>query len=277
MQDYRRWARLLICLSCLIASGCRKERGTPQGASAPPATQPAQHAQLTIAAAADLKFALEQIVQAFHKQHPDASINVSFGSSGNFYSQLSNKAPFDVFLSADASYPDKLVAAGIGDRSSEFPYAVGRIVIWVPNNSALDIPNRGFDALRSRDLRKLAIANPQHAPYGRAAEAALKAHHAWDELQGRIVLGENIAQTAQFVQTGSVDAGIIALSLALAPSLKSAGRYYLIPQSDHPPIRQAGLILPWARDRGTAEAFRDFITGPEGRSILKAYGFEPPG
>ncbi|HXE55145.1 MAG TPA: molybdate ABC transporter substrate-binding protein [Tepidisphaeraceae bacterium] len=259
----------LFCALMMTGSGCRKQSASESQAGSQTGTP-----ELRIAAASDLKFALDQISNEFRREHPQIAVQITYGSSGNFYSQLINKAPFDLYLSADVSYPRKLIDAGIGEHSAMFPYAVGRIVIWVPNDSPLDIGKLGFAALRDPGMRKIAIANPAHAPYGRAAQAALQFHEMWDSLQPKLVFGENIAQTAQFVQTGAADAGIIALSLAIAPSMKSAGRYYLIPKDEYPPLEQAGLILPWARDRSAAEAFRAFLTGPSGQAILKKFGFD---
>jgi len=203
-------------------------------------------------------------------------INVTYGSSGNFFAQIQNKAPFDLFLSADVSYPQKLVETGLAEKDSVFVYAVGRIVLWVPNDSKVDV-QEGLKVLRDPYVKRVSIANPQHAPYGRAAEAALKANHLWDELQPKLVLGENIAQTAQFVQSGSADTGIIALSLALAPAMKSSGRYYLISQDNYARLEQGGVILNQARDQAAAREFKAFVTGKESCAVLRAYGFSTPG
>ena len=252
--------------------GCDQKKETPHEA----ATQPAAAHTLTIAAAADLRFAMDDLLARYRAARPDTIVNVTYGSSGNFYAQLQNKAPFDLFLSADIGYPQKLVDAGLADQNSVFVYAVGRIVLWVPNDSKVDV-QKGWKALLDPKIRKVAIANPQHAPYGRAAQAALKANSLWDALQPKLVLGENIAQTAQFVQSGSADAGIIALSLALAPAVKNSGRYYLIPQDDYPRLEQAGVILKASKDPAAANEFRTFLTGADSRAVLKTYGFSIPG
>ena len=201
---------------------------------------------------------------------------ITYGSSGNFFSQLSNKAPFDLFFSADIGYPRKLIDQGLADRGAEFIYAVGRIVLWIPNSSALNTSKLGLDALTAPSVKKLAIANPQHAPYGRAAEAALRKRNLWEKVQGKLVLGENIAQTAQFVESGSADAGIIALSLALSPQLKTKGRFWIVPLDDYPKIEQAGVVLSYAAHPQAAELFRQFITSADGRAILDRYGLEAP-
>jgi molybdate transport system substrate-binding protein len=216
------------------------------------------------------------LVTRYRQIHPDTTIDVTYGSSGNFYAQLQNQAPFDLFLSADVSYPRKLVEGGLAEPDSVFVYAVGRIVLWVPNDSKVDL-GEGLKALLDPSVKKIAIANPQHAPYGRAAEAALKTHSLWDSVQSRLVTGENIAQAAQFVQSGSADAGIIALSLALAPPMKSRGRYSLIASDDYPRLEQGGVILKAAADPPAARQFKGFITGTDSRAVLKGYGFGMPG
>jgi molybdate transport system substrate-binding protein len=232
---------------------------------------------LRVAAAADLKFALDEIIQAFHGHHSDIKTQVTYGSSGNFFAQLSNRAPFDLFLSADVDYPRKLSAQGLAIKETEFVYAVGRIVVWVPRQSALNLERLGIQALVDPSVRKVAIANPKHAPYGRAAEVAMKTLGVYAEVQERLVLGENIAQTAQFIQTGAADIGIIALALALAPALREDGRYWEIPLDAYPRMDQGGVILSWAKDIAAAQALRAFVLGPEGKDLLRRYGFFLPG
>ena len=265
-----------ILLCCLMAAcGCRRERSSSDGAATQPATENRQ--QLNIAAAADLQFALDELAARFRQSHRDADIRITYGSSGNLFAQLSNKAPFDLFFSADLGYPRKLAEQGLAESGSEFVYGVGRIVLWVPKGSGLDISTRGLEALTDPAVKKMAIANPQHAPYGRAAEAALKKHDLWQKLIGKLVLGENIAQAAQYAQSGTADAGIIAQSLALAPRMQSQGRYWLVPQEDYPKIEQAGVILSYTAHRQAAEEFRQFVIGPDGRAILARHGFVEPG
>jgi molybdate transport system substrate-binding protein len=229
-----------------------------------------------VAAAADLKFALDDLISHFERRHPDIAVKATYGSSGNFFAQLSNKAPFDIFFSADIDYPRKLIGEGLAASDSEFLYAVGRIVVWVPDASPLDLEKLGIRAVADPSVRKVAIANPQHAPYGRAAEAALKKLGVYASVKDRLVLGENIAQTAQFVETGAADIGLIALSLAKAPSMQGKGRYWPVPLESYPPLRQGGVILSWAKDREATRLLRDFVTGEEGRRILAGYGFELP-
>jgi molybdate transport system substrate-binding protein len=225
--------------------------------------------KVSIAAAADLRFALEEVSREFRAAHPDVDLAIAYGSSGNFYAQIRNQAPFDVFLSADVEYPRKLVQDGIGARDSLFVYAVGRIVVWVPASSPLDPAT----ALRAASVRHVAIANPRHAPYGRAAEAALRSLGVYDGVAGKLVLGENVAQTLQFVQSGAADVGIVALSLALAPPVRGQGRYWEVPLEAYPKIEQGGVIL---KESKAAREFRSFLMAAGGRRILKEYGFFLP-
>ncbi len=229
-----------------------------------------------VAASADLKFALDESNTAFRAKHPDITVQVSYGSSGNFFAQLSNRAPFDMFFSADVDYPRQLIAQGLAVKDTEFLYAVGRLVVWVPRTSALDLARLGIHALADPSIRKIAIANPKHAPYGRAAEAAMKSLGVYETVRERLVFGENIAQTAQFVQTGAADIGIIALSLAIAPALKGEGQYWEVPLESYPRIEQGGVIVSWATDVPAAQAVRAFVLGAEGRAILHQYGFFLP-
>lgn len=260
--------RCAIVIALFAYGGCKK--------SGPSNSVESKNRQLNIAAAADLKFALDDIAAQFRKPHPDIDVRITYGSSGNFYSQLTNRAPFDLFLSADETYVDKLSEAGLAGKGSKFLYAVGQIVLWVPKNSPLDLEKLGLSAVAEPSVRKLAIANPQHAPYGRAAETALRTHQLWEKVQEKLVMGENIAQTAQFAQSGVVDAAIIALSLARSPMLHDSGRYMIIRPEDYPPLRQAGIILSGARDASDAEQFRQFLTSGDSRQILRNYGFGPP-
>jgi molybdate transport system substrate-binding protein len=219
-------------------------------------------AHLTVAAAADLQFALNEIAEEFRASHPGVDLRVVYGSSGNFYTQIQNGAPFDLFLSADVEYAKRLAARS----DAVFQYAVGRIVVWVPPGSRLD----PAAALRDPELRHLAIANPEHAPYGRAAVAALQSMGLYDVLKLKLVLGENIAQTFQFAQTGAADAGIVALSLVMAPQARGEGRYWEIPQSSYSPLEQGGVLL---HDTTAAREFRDALLSPGGRRTLARYGF----
>ncbi len=230
---------------------------------------------LTIAAAADLKFALDDLVKQFEEKYPPTKVNVTYGSSGNFFAQFQNGAPFDLFFSADIGYPRKLAEKGLG-ADDVFLYAIGCIVVWAPKDSPVAVDKLGIKALLEPSIRKIAVANPEHAPYGRAAVAALKALNVYDQVASRLVYGENIAQTAQFVQSGAADVGILALSLAVAPQMRDAGRFWQVPLDAYPRMEQGGIILKSTKNLETARAFRDFVLGDHGREVLKHYGFYLP-
>jgi molybdate transport system substrate-binding protein len=259
----------LLAVPLIAAAGCGKLH--EKGQSSEQATR-----EVRVAAAADLNYAFDELAQEFQKLHPEIKVTVSYGSSGNFYAQLSNKAPFDLFLSADIEYPRKLIENGLASEQPEFVYALGHIVIWVPNRSKLDLDNLGINVLSDPSVKKLAIANPKFAPYGRAAEAALKKLGVYDEVKDRLVLGDNIAQTAQFVESGAADIGIIAQSLALAPPMRDKGRYWPIPVDDYPRLEQAGIILNWVKDKEATETLRAFMGSMDGKAILEKYGFTLP-
>ena len=233
--------------------------------------------QVAIAAAADLKFALDEAAAEFRKSRTDIQIDVSYGSSGNFYSQLTNHAPFDLYLSADVEYPRRLTREGLAMPDSEFVYAIGRIVVWAPKGSAIDVERLGVEALKHPSVTHIAIANPQHAPYGRAAEAAMRALGVYETARPELVFGENVAQTLQFVQSGSAEVGIVALSLALSPTVRSQGRYWEIPLDKHPRMEQGGVILKWAKDADAAREVRTFLVSAQARAVFKRYGFLLPG
>ena len=239
-------------------------------------TEPPKARTLTVAAASDLKFALDEAIRQFKLQNAAIDIQPIYGSSGNFYTQITNNAPFDVFMSADMEYPRRLASGGLTMADGEFEYGVGRIVVWVGGASSLDVSRDGLRALTGAAVHHVAIANPEHAPYGRAAIAALKTAGLEEAVRPKLVNGENVAQALQFVQTGAADAGIVALSLALTPGGKS-GRWFEIPQTDYPPLKQGGTILKWAADPAMARALRAFVIGADGRTILQQFGFSPPG
>jgi molybdate transport system substrate-binding protein len=229
---------------------------------------------ITIAAAADLTFAIKEIVPQFEKESGD-SVKLSFGSSGNYFAQIQNGAPYDMFFSADIGYPKKLEAAGLTEAGTMYEYAVGKIVLWVLNQSPLDV-SKGLAVLTDARINKIAIADPAHAPYGRAAVEALKNDKLYDEVKAKLVQGENIAQTAQFVQSGGADIGILALSLALAPTLQKQGRCGAIPDTLYPPIVQAAVVLKASKEKAAAEAFIAFLKKPETVALMKRYGFAIP-
>lgn len=231
---------------------------------------------LSVAAAADLKYALDELLAAYRARAPGVEVRVSYGSSGSFFAQLASGAPFDLFLSADLSYPRKLVEAGLADRADLFPYAVGRLAVWVPSASGLDLGRLGLRALADPSVRRIAIANPRHAPYGRAAEEALRSAGILEAVRGRLVFGENVSQAAQFVQSGNADAGILALSLALVPAMQAEGRFWEIPEDAFPRMEQGGVVLASSRESRAARDLAAFVTSPEGRATLARWGFRLP-
>jgi len=228
--------------------------------------------EFTVAAAADLQFAMQDVVARFQKE-TGKSVKVVYGSSGNFFQQLQNGAPFDMFFSANLDYPKKLEAAGLTVAGSYYQYAKGRIVTWVPNESKLDV-SAGLQVLLDPAVKKIAVANPQHAPYGQAAVAAMQKENVYDKVKDKFVLGENISQAASFVVAGSADAGIVALSLALSPNMKDKGRYAEIPATDYPPIEQACVILKSSKDQDTAQRFLSFLKTAAVSDLLRGYGFD---
>ena len=230
--------------------------------------------EITIAAAADLNFVFRELVAEYEKSTGDR-VRLSFGSSGNFYAQIQNGAPFDLYFSADIAYPRKLEEAGLTVPGSLYPYAVGRIVLWAGKDSRLDL-SKGLEILREPTIKKIAIANPKHAPYGRAAVAAMEQAQVYDRVKDKLVLGENISQAAQFVESGAADVGIIALSLALAPPMQAAGHYWEIPADSYPPLEQGAVILMGGKNQERAKAFLAFVQGAEGQAMMKRYGFIGP-
>lgn len=230
--------------------------------------------ELAIAAASDLNFAMKDLTGLYEKQ-TGQHIKLSLGSSGNFFAQIENGAPFDLYFSADIGYPKKLEQAGLTVPGSLYRYAVGRIVFWVPTESRVDI-NAGPDALRNPSIRKIAIANPKHAPYGRAAVSAMNHFKVYDLVKDKLVLAENISQAAQFVESGASDFGIIALSLALAPTMKAAGHYWEVPSDAHPPLEQGVVILKSSKNQEGAARFLEFMKGAKGQEIMRKYGFTLP-
>lgn len=236
----------------------------------------ASAAEINVAAASDLRFALDELVTEFQANQSAIKVKVTYGSSGTFFAQLKNKAPFDLYFSADVAYPKKLSDAGLALDTNVFLYAVGRLVVWVPKQSSIKVKQLGIQSLLEPSVKKVAIANPEHAPYGVAAVGALKALKVYDAVKPKLVYGDNIAQTAQFIQSGSADIGIIALSLAIAPQMREEGRYWQIPLEAYPKMEQGGMILSWTKEAKACRTFRDFVLGEHGREVLKRYGFFLP-
>jgi molybdate transport system substrate-binding protein len=266
---------MILGLVFLSPIGEIQVRSDPRGTTRQNSTQ--SPTEIFVAAAADLKFAMEEMIQEFHKDHPEIIVKVTYGSSGNFYSQLSNQAPFDLFFSADIGYPRKLSEQGLILPGTEFLYGVGQLVIWVPKSSLIDVERLKLEAVRHESVHHIALANPKHAPYGKGAEAALRSAGLWEAAQSKIVLGENVSQALQFIQSGNAEIGIVALSLALAPGIRDQGRYWQIPLDTYPRMEQGGVILKWTKAPEAAQSLRGFVTGSKGRSVLKRYGFYLPG
>jgi molybdate transport system substrate-binding protein len=227
-----------------------------------------------IAAAADLKFAMTELAVQFEKQS-GAKLDVTYGSSGNFLTQIQNGAPFDLFFSADSEYPKKLKAAGLTEPGTLREYAVGHIVIWTLSDSQINVAEDGWKSLLDQRVKKIAIANPEHAPYGRAAVAATKKAGIYEQVKDKLVYGENISQAAEFVQSGNAQAGIVALSLTMSPAMKN-GNKWEIPADSYPAIKQAAVILKASRNKDAARRFLDFVSGPQGREVLQRFGFTVP-
>lgn len=233
----------------------------------------AAHAErITVAAASDLKFALGDIVSAFLAAHPGETVEVVYGSSGRFNAQIRQGAPYDLFFSADIAYPRALAAAGYAAAPVE-TYAFGRIVLW---STLLDARQLTLASLAEPRITRIAIANPKHAPYGKRAEEALRAAGLWERIESKLVYGDSITHTAQFVQTGNAQVGIIALALALSPELSRQGGYWLIPDDLHEPLEQGFMITRRAQDNALARRFAAFMHSDAARETMRRYGFVLP-
>ncbi len=230
--------------------------------------------EITVAAAADLQFVMQDVGARFQKE-TGKMVKLIYGSSGNFAQQLQNGAPFDMFFSANLDYPKRLEAAELTEPGSFYQYAIGKIVIWVPNDSKLDV-GPGLKALLDPSVKKIAVANPEHAPYGKAAVAAMQKENVYEQVKDKFVLGENISQTASFVASGSADVGIVALSLALSPNMKEKGRYTEVPAGDYPAIEQACVIMRSSKNKEIAQQFLKFILSAPVKELFQKYGFAIP-
>jgi molybdate transport system substrate-binding protein len=225
--------------------------------------------ELRIAAASDLRFAMKELVQLFQLSHTEVKIEVVYGSSGKLATQIQNGAPFDIFFSADISYP-RLLSENTFTASPVYTYAFGHIVVWSMNQ------NVELQDLVRPDVKKIAIANPQHAPYGHRAQEALEAIGIWTNIQDKLVMGENISQTAQFVESGAADAGIVARSIVMSPAMSGKGAWTLIDENLHAPLEQGFAVLKRAAENQLAFRFASFISSPEAKDVLEKYGFEIP-
>jgi molybdate transport system substrate-binding protein len=235
----------------------------------------AQTSTLTVAAAADLQPALREIA-ALYDKNGAARLALVFGSSGNLATQIEHGAPYDVFMSADLEYPRRLESQGLAVLGSLTTYAVGSLVLWAPKTSALDVRHLGFKALTAPGVRIIAIANPEHAPYGKAAVAAMRWAKLYEPLKSRLVLGENVAQAAQFVASGNAQVGIIPLSLTLAPEFARTGQWWELPPESYPPIIQGAVVLRKSGNQKAAEEFVGFLKSAEAAAIFRRHGFKIP-
>jgi molybdate transport system substrate-binding protein len=235
--------------------------------------QPAQAAPLLVAAASDLAWCTDELAAAFKAEAPGAELKFSTGASGNFFAQIRNGAPFEVFLSADTGYPAQLARLGAADGKTMATYAIGQLALWTLDDQ-LDLTH-GLAVLKEARTGRLAIANPDTAPYGRAARALLERNGLWDAVQPRLVIGENIAQTAQFVQSGNAQLGLVSVSLLRAPRLAGVGRYILLPDGAGP-IEQAAIVTTRGRGNPLAARFVRFLSSPAAQAVFERHGFALP-
>ena len=266
-RDPVAFTALLVAVCVSILAGCRKP--------APPRT-PQPPTKIRVAAATDLRSCLDALTDAFQIEHPNVDLLPTFGASGVLLTQLKSGLETDLYLAADIAYAHDLAAAGLAAEADVFESGQGRLVIWVRNESPIDVLKLGAEALLDTSVRRVAIANPLHAPYGRAAVAALEHLGLHERLKEQLAVGESAAQAAQYVESGAAEVGILPLALAKGTRLSERGRFWVIPADAHPPIRHGGAIHARAIDREATVAFRDFLLSPAGRLILARYGFEFP-
>ena len=258
---------LLVAVCLAVLGGCT--RPAPKRASQAPT-------KIRVAAATDLRSCLDALTDAFQIEHPNFDLLPTFGASGVLLTQLKSGLETDLYLSADIAYARDLAAAGLAAEADVFESAQGRLVIWVRNESPIDVAKLGAEALLDTSVRRVAIANPLHAPYGRAAVAALEHLGLHERLNEKLAVGESATQAAQYVESGAAEVGILPLALAKGTRLMERGRFWVVPAEAHPPIRHGGAIHTRAIDREATVAFRDFLLSPAGRAILARYGFEFP-
>ena len=247
---------LQILLTLAVLHGNAQESGT-----------------LKIAAAADLQPVLPALIDQFEKQ-THKKVDASYASSATLATQILNGGPFGLFLAADLSFPQKVIAAGLGDSPEPVPYARGTLVLWARNNSP--IQPLSMDSLRSPSLKTVAVANPEHAPYGRAAKAAIEKLGLTATLQSKLVVAENIAQTAQYADSGNAEVGFLSLTSALTPRLMSDGKYVALPEDSYPPLLQGAVVIKNAPGAEEAHQFLDFLLSPPIRKQLAERGLKAP-
>ena len=233
-----------------------------------------QKKRIRVAAASDLQTVMPRIAAAFEGQ-TQTGVDLTYGSSGNLFAQIQNGAPFDLFFSADEEFPTKLIQGDLAEPRTAMVYGMGSLTLWMPADAKCDPQAERWKCLLRPDVTKVAIANPAHAPYGRAAVAALQAAHVYDQVRTKFVLGENISQAAQFVQSGNAQAGILASSQARSAAMRN-GKQWEIPRGGYPPIDQTVVVLKAAKEKSAAENFVKFVTEGSGRSVLEQFGFQPP-
>jgi len=256
----RFYVALAVCLALFSTRSWTQEKAEPE---------------LLVAAAADLNPALHDIAQQFEKKS-GIRTKLSFGASGALTQQIENGAPFDLFFSADMDYPKRLIADGQADAASLYQYSLGKLVLWVPSKSPLDLEHQGMAVLLDGSVKKIAIANPEHAPYGRAAVAALKHAGLYDRLSDRFVMGENVSQAAQFAESGNAQAGFVALAHALSPAVKSLGKFWVVPADYYPPLEQGVVILSRSQHKKEAADFLQYLKTKDASDVLRKYGFTLP-
>jgi len=252
--------RLALAASLLLAASPRAQ---------------AQRRTVTVAAAANLKAAAEEVSRAFEAEQPGVEVALTLGASGVFFAQIQGGAPFDLFLSADRDFPARLVEARLASAADERVYAYGKLVAWRPPGSTLDLEREGLRALAGPGVKRIAVANPAVAPFGRATLAALRASGVADAVKEKLVLGTSAAQAAQFATTGAADVAFLPLSLTSGKEL-AGGRVYAVPEALYPRIEQSGVVLAGAKEPALARALLAFLTGPKGRAILARYGYGLP-
>ncbi|MDP4149029.1 MAG: molybdate ABC transporter substrate-binding protein [Bacteroidota bacterium] len=234
-------------------------------------TSASETTPVLVAAAADLQYAMDSLIHAFIQDNPGAAVQATYGSSGNFFAQITHGAPFDLFFSADMDYPRKLAEQKLA-LGPVRPYAVGQIVLW---SKRLDPSQEKMNTLLNSAVGKIAMANPAHAPYGKRAQESLLYYKLYDRVRDRLILGENISQTAQYAASGAADIGIIALSLARSPAMqREGGKFWEIPAGSHQPMQQGCILLQHAKGNETARKFLDFMFKPRAVSILNDFGLD---
>lgn len=266
-RDYVVITALLVAVGLTVLGGCTKPA---------PKRAPKAPTKIRVAAATDLRFCLDALTDAFQIEHPNFDLLPTFGASGVLLTQLKSGLETDLYLSADIAYAHGLAAAGLAAEADVFESGQGRLVVWVRNESPIDVVTLGAEALLDTSVRRVAIANPLHAPYGRAAVAALEHLGLHERLKEKLAVGESAAQAAHYVESGAAEVGILPMALAKGTKLIERGRFWVVPADAHPPIRHGGAIHARAIDREATVAFRDFLLAPAGRAILARYGFEFP-